>query len=250
MGENDMAINAAREAVQWVYTRRLECREAHNSAGLVGEQPGWPPAPYCNPIMGLAAWNAWRATGDSFWKPYAMMPKALGWWYSPDKGTVDWVYDSIQHAPLAGTVWVSWWSDWVMAQAGSLSLRWLIREIGRCSDGAVTLDEERLTGTAFDTAVRCWAPPGGLHPNLPIHGQANWLGLIGDETVMVAFVNHGPEDRITCRLDSRDLNGALLWPIRAYRIKNGQSEKTDWDGSTPVTIGNEGVTVLEWGFRR
>ncbi len=250
MGENDLAVATARDAVQWVYTRRIESREAHNSAGLVGEQTGWPPAPYCTPMMGLASWCAWTITGDPFWKPFAMNPKALGWWYSPDKGTVDWVIESTMMTPMAGNVFVSWWSDWIIAQVGSLSLRWLIREIGRCSAGAVEIDEERLTGSAFGGTVRCWTPPGGLHPNLPIHGQANWLGLIGDESVMVAFVNHGPEDRIACQIDSRDLNGALVWPRRAYRIYDGHVEITDWDGTIPVTIGQEGVTVLEWGFRR
>ena len=88
MGEKELAVRTARDAMQWVFTRQIECREPNNSAGLVAEQTDWPPASYCNPMMGLAAHTAWRITGDDFWRPFALIPEALGWWYQPETGAM------------------------------------------------------------------------------------------------------------------------------------------------------------------
>lgn len=249
MGERDLAVQAARDAVQWVFTRQIENREPTNSAGLVAEQTGWPPASYCNPMMGLAAHTVWTATGDDFWRPFAMIPKAIGWWYQPESGAMVWIVDSIQLAPLAGPAFESWWNDWCIAQVGALSLRWLCREVVRFSRGKIDLDEELLMGSALGQPVTAWAPPSGLRPIIPAHGQVNWLGLRGEESFMVVLLNYGEAGTISCHLDSRDTGCAFVRPLRAHTVVNGIVRSAAWERETPVNLPAGGLVALEWRVR-
>ena len=250
MGEKQLAVETARDAMQWVFTRQIECREPHNSAGLVAEQTDWPPASYCNPMMGLAAHTAWRITGDDFWRPFALIPEALGWWYQPETGAMVWIVDSTRMAPIVGPSFESWWCDWTIAQVGALSLRWLVREVNTLSDGRIALDEESLSGTALGKEVKAWAPPGGLRPVLPHSSRINWLGLRGGDSIMVAFFNRGPAGTVSCFLDSRDVDGASLVPESVHYIGCGKPHSEKWDGVKPAKVERDGMIVMEWGIRK
>ena len=248
MGRKDLVVQTARDAVQWVFTRQIESREPNNSAGLVAEQTGWPPASYCNPMMGLAAYSAWKITGDDYWRPFAKIPKAIGWWYQPETGAMVWIVDATIPAPMVGPAFESWWADWCIGQVGTLSLRWLVREVCDRSAGALALDEETLRGKAFGAEVQAWAPPGGLKPILPQHGQVNWLGLRSSDCLLIAFLNDGPAGEVTCPLDSRDVKGATLSPKAIHRIEDGQIRSRKWNGGFPIKMESGSMVVLEWGL--
>ena len=252
MGEKQFAIEAARDAVQWVFTRQIEPRDAINSAGLVAEQTGWPPASYCNPMMGLAAWTAWQATGDDFWRPFAMIPKAIGWWYQPDLGATVWIVDSTQMAPIVGPAFESYWSDWTVAQVGTLTLRWLVREVNRRAAGAARVNEETLTGTLLGQEVQAWAPRGGLRPIVPLDGQVNWLGFKSSDSLFVVLFNSGSDGKVGVNLSSRNINGvegAAVWPKAIHRLEHGRVTSLAWNGRDLVELEHEGTVLLEWGFK-
>ncbi len=236
----------ARDAMQWVFTRRIECREATCSAGLVSEQTGWPPAAYCNPMLALAAYSAWQTSGDDSWKEFAMIPKATGWWYQPDTGAMVWIVDALEMAPLVGPAWESWWNDWCIAQSDTLMLRWLIREMNRRLAGNGALDEETLKGNVLGEDVQAWAPTGGLHPILPQHGQVNWLGLRSGSTVKIVFMNFAEDGPVRCRLDSRDVRGASPFPKAVHVIREGKLTSRKWDGDASVIVPRDGAAILEW----
>ncbi len=80
MGEKELAVEAARNAVTWIWTRVVDCREYFNSYGHAHEQWGWPPATYVAPMFGLAAQTAYRLTGDEFFRQFAGAAKTIGWW--------------------------------------------------------------------------------------------------------------------------------------------------------------------------
>lgn len=248
MGDKALVVETARDAMQWVFTRRIEPREANNSAGLVAEQTGWPPASYCNPMMGLAAATAWRVTGDDSWRPFAMIPKATGWWYQPETGAMVWIVDSTQMAPVVGPAFESWWSDWCIAQPGAYCLRWLVREVDRVSRGAVSIDEETLIGKALGREVRAWAPTGGLHPILPKHGQANWLGFTDGKSVFVVFMNYAESGDVCCHLDSRAAHRREIAPKAVYRMRDGKTSQAKWSGEA-VNIPRDAMVIMEWELK-
>jgi hypothetical protein len=247
MGDKELAVKTAKDAIQWVFTRQIEPREANNSAGLVSEQLNWPPAHYCNPMMGVAAHTAWEITGDDFWKPYAMIPKALGWWYQADKGALFWTIDDCQMAPLVGPGYDSYWQDWSIAQPGGFALRWLVREACRRSGGAIKVDDITLQGKVLGHDVKAWSPESGIHPIIPVHGQVNWLGFRDEKSVFVAFMNDAEAGGINCRLDSRAVS-ATIFPKALHRLADGQVKTEPWNGA-PVTIDKEDTIVLEWDVR-
>lgn len=252
MGEKQLAIEAARDAVQWVFTRQIEPRDANNSAGLVAEQTGWPPASYCNPMMALAAWTAWQASGDNFWRSFAMIPKAIGWWYQPDLGATVWIVDSTQMAPMVGPSFESYWNDWCIAQASALTLRWLVREVNRRSGDAAHVNEETLTGTLLGHHVQAWAPQGGLRPILPPDGQVNWLGFKSSDSLFVVLFNSGSDGDVGVHLNSRNVNGVegmTVWPKSIYRLEHRQVASQSWNGRDLVKLVHEGTVFLEWGFK-
>lgn len=250
MGEKQAVIDCARDAVQWVFTRRIECREAACSAGLVSEQTGWPPAEYCNPMMALAAYSAWQSSEDPSWRKFAMIPKAAGWWYQPDTGAMLWIVDAIQLAPLSGPAFDSWWNDWCVAQSDTYMLRWLIREMNRRLEGNGVIDEETLMGKVLGDDVHAWAPVGGLHPILPEHGQVNWLGLRSGDTIKIVFMNFAENGPVRCELNSRTAGGALPTPKAMYIIRDGNLSSQAWDGKSAVIAPRDDAVILEWKVSR
>lgn len=253
MGERQLVLDAAKDAIQWIFTRQIECRQPNNSAGLVAEQTGWPPAAYCNPMMGLAAWNAWQVSKDPFWAPFAMIPKAVGWWYQPDSGAIVWTVDAIFMAPIVGPSYDGIWNDWCSAQVGSLSLRWLIREVNRRSCGKIQVDEELLRGTLLGNAVTAWTPDGGGRPVVPAHGQVNWFGFRGETQLFIAFFNHGAVGKVGMALNSRNVNGvcgAKTLPRAVHRIRDGHVTTREWNGIELATLAPDELIVLAWDYAR
>jgi hypothetical protein len=265
MGDKQATVACGRDAVQWVFTRRIEPREATCSAGLVSEQYGWPPAAYCNPMMALAAYSAWQQSGDDSWRPFAMIPKATGWWYQPDSGAMVWIVDATQMAPMVGPTFDSYWGDWCIAQSDALMLRWLVREMNRrlgdcpsfrvnengtvpfaAKGTAAVLDEETLRGKLLGEEVQAWSPPGGLRPILPQHGQVNWLGLRSNRGVHVVLMNFADDAPVRCELTSRALHGASIEPETVRIIAKGRASSQPWDGKASITLPRDGAAVLDW----
>jgi hypothetical protein len=249
MGEKDLAAETARDAIQFVCTHQLETRDARNSVGMAAEQRLWPPMFYCVTMISLAAWTAWQFSHDEFFRPFAMNPKVIGWWYRRDIGAPVWIADSIVPAPLVGPGSDSIWVDWCAAQAGTLTLRWVMREFQRRASGAAQLDEETLRGTVLGRPVKLWAPEGGFWPVMPEHGQVNWLGFRGERSLLVALMNDGAPGRVGLRLNSRNTNGVLgaaVWAKTVHHFHNGSVASIKWDGEELVEVGTDGVVVLEW----
>jgi len=154
--------------------------------------------------------------------------------------------DALQMAPLVGPAWESWWNDWCIAQPGTLMLRWLVREMNRRLAGNGALDEETLKGNMLGEDVHAWAPPGGLRPILPQHGQVNWMGLRSARAVKVVFMNFAEDAPVRCELNSRLVQGASLLPRTVHIISGGKVSSQAWDGQAPVIVPRDGAAVLVW----
>jgi hypothetical protein len=253
MGKKDLSITTARDAVQWVNTREVEYRDGVPSSGQMPEQKNYIPGSYLCGTMALAAYTAWRETGDEFWKPFFMSPlAAIGDHYYPELGTF-WQsdQDSLARAPITGNLGFSYgytWADYFDAQSSTMMLRWLVGEVTRRSGGAIQLDEETLRGTALGQSVRAWTPSGGFRPVPPSDGQMNWLGFKSASSVMVALMNNGETGDAFCPLNRVDVNGADLQPKAVHYCADGKIKTRKWDGKTPVRVGQNDLTVLEWSI--
>jgi hypothetical protein len=162
-----------------------------------------------------------------------------------------WIADSIVPAPLVGPGSDSIWIDWCAAQAGTLTLRWLIREFQRRANGAASVDEETLHGMVLGRSVKSWAPEGGFWPVQPAHGQVNWLGFRGESTLFVALMNDGAAGKVGLRLNSRNTNGVLgaaVWAKAVHHFQNGRGMSAKWDDQELVDVGTDGLVVLEWEY--
>jgi len=65
---------------------------------------------------------------------------------------------------------------------------------------------------------------------------------------MLALMNHGEVGNAFCPLNRVDVNGADLRPKAAHYCGGGKIETQNWDGKTPVRVGQDGLTVLEWSI--
>jgi len=163
-----------------------------------------------------------------------------------------WIVDSTRMAPIVGPAFESYWSDWCIAQVGTLTLRWLVREVNRRASPVSHIDEESLTGTLLGRNVRAWAPQGGLRPILPSHGQVNWLGFRNDDSLFVVLSNSGASGIAGVRLNSRNVNGvtgATIWPKAIHHTNGGQPTSQPWNGDV-VYMERQGTLILEWGFKQ
>ena len=161
-----------------------------------------------------------------------------------------WIVDSTQLAPLVGPCFESWWSDWCIAQPGTLTLRWLVREFNSKSLGQAGIDEDILSGKLFGQSAKLWSPPSGFRPVVPAHGQVNWLGFRGDDFIAVGFANYGEAGSLSCVLDSRDIAGGAISPRSLHRFSDGTSRVEAWKNVSPIQIGAGETVFLVWDLKK
>ena len=98
--------------------------------------------------------------------------------------------------------------------------------------------------------------PSGFDADLPVHGQVNWLGMRSinnsrnEGSVYHAFMNDAEVGEVSCLLDSRDVEGAALWPKAVHIVKGEKLYTKKWNGKSPVAVEKDGLTIVEWGVRR
>ncbi len=203
MGDKELAVESARNAVTWIWTRVVDCRDYSNSYGHAHEQWNWPPATYVAPMFGLAAQTAFRLTGDDLFRRFAGAAKTIGWWIVRDNGGTVWprkaAWTDIGGAfwPLEGTEFVpleepfdvTLWVDWISAQQCTICLRWLIQEINMRSAGKVAVNADTLAGAILEKSGKVALWPDEIKVT-PQSGQINWLGYQTEDSRVLAILNH------------------------------------------------------------
>jgi hypothetical protein len=203
MGDKDLAVEAARNAVTWIWTRELDCREYFNSVGHAHEQWNWPPATYVAPMFGLAAQTAYRLTGDEFFREFAGAAKTIGWWIvretgngvwparaaKTDVGGAFWPLEGTEFVPLEEPFDVTFWVDWITAQQCTICLRWLVQEVNLRSEGKIAIDPETLRGAVLGSPGKVVLRPDEVRIEAQ-HGQVNWLGYQTGRIRVLAILNH------------------------------------------------------------
>jgi len=236
MGDKELAMQAARNAVTWIWTRVVDCREYVNSYAHAHEQWGWPPATYVAPMFGLAAQTAYRLTGDEFFRRFAGAARTIGWWIvretngsvwpakatRTDVGGAFWPLEGTEFVPIEEPLDVTFWVDWITAQQCTLCLRWLVQEVNLRAGGKIAVDPELLTGSVLGKPGRLALRPDDVRVTAQ-HAQINWLGYRNDGARVLAILNHDASTRVRldCRAASHPLAPQVLTSSDGKRWHEG-----------------------------
>jgi hypothetical protein len=202
MGASDLALEAARNAVTWIWTRTVACRDYFNSYGHAHEQWGWPPATYVAPMFGLAAQIAYRISGDERFHRFAGSAKTPGWWVvrntangiwpaeanAEELGGAIWPLEATEFIPLEEPFTITYWVDWISAQQSYVCVKWLLNEISRRTGGKVHVDSASLAGTVLDDPGELYLRPEELDIR-GSHGEINWLGFRSAKADTLVILN-------------------------------------------------------------
>ena len=257
MGDKELAVEAARNAVTWIWTRVVACREYSNSYGHAHEQWGWPPATYVAPMFGLAAQTAYRLTGDEFFREFAGAAKTIGWWIVREKGDsvwparaartdvggAFWPLEGQRFVPLEEPFDVTFWVDWITAQQCTICIRWLVQEVNLRSAGKIAIDPETLTGHVLGSPGKLAFRPDEVAVKAQ-HGQVNWMGYRTDGTRVLAILNH--DAATTARVDFPAL---LSVPSKVLSSSDGKQWREEAKGAgnpLEIVLPTRGTVLVVW----
>ena len=257
MGENKLAVEAARNAVTWIWTRVVDCREYSNSYGHAHEQWNWPPATYVAPMFGLAAQTAFRLTGDELFRRFAGAAKTIGWWTVrkngrdvwprkaaiTDVGGAFWPLEGTEFVPLEEPFDVTFWVDWISAQQCTICLRWLVQEVNLRSAGKISVDPETLAGTILGKPGKVTLKPDEFRL-MARHEQLNWMGYRTDDARVFAILNHDAATPVTLVPPPLGSAGPTVY-ISAGR-GGWQEKKMDAVPDVEIALPESGCELVVW----
>lgn len=248
MGDAELALECARIAVTWIWTRTIDSRDYFNSYGHAHEQLGWPPATYVAPMFGVAAHIAWGLSGDPFYSAFAGAPKTIGWWNDEATGASVWPVEGTWFCYLEGLLTRQFWVDWDTGQKASICHEWLVREVNRRCPGLIDVDPETLSGNVLGATGSVYMKPGA-HTIAPgSHHQVNWMGYRIDSGYALAITNHGDATEVSA---SVSLSALGLSQVSTHIIV--ASDGAGWQIIRPgastavnVAIPAGGTAVVAW----
>ena len=248
MGESTLAVECAKNAVTWTWTRTVAARDYFNSYGHAHEQLGWPPATYVAPMFGMAAHVAYVLSNDEFFAPFAGTPKVIGWWIEQPSGAGFWPLEGITFVPLEGPLTIQYWVDWITAQQASLGFRWLVSEVNRRCPGKIALDAETFRGTVMGEEATLSVRESDCSVASRAHSQINWLGYRFNQGYALAVMNHSTATDVDVYP-----NLAGLGIPNAYcesLVTSNGAEWTTYSAADPsavrVSIPAGGTAILVW----
>ena len=257
MGDKELAVEAARNAVTWIWTRVADCREYFNSYGHAHEQWNWPPGAYIAPMLGLAAQTAYRLTGDEFFRKFAGAAKTTGWWTvretpegifpkqstRAELGAAFWPVEGMEFVPLEEPLGATFWADWDSSHKCTICLRWLIQEVNLRSAGKIAVDPETLAGAILGSPGKLALRPDELTIKAQ-HEQINWLGYRTEGTRVLAILNH--DAATTARVDFPSL---LSVPSKVLTTSDGKQWREEAKGPEnplKIVLPARGTVLLVW----
>jgi len=248
MGDTALAVECAKIAISWVWTRTIDARDYFNSYGHVHEQLGWPPATYLAPVFGMAAHTVYLLTGDPFFASFAEIPKVIGWWTERASGSGFWALEGTQFVPLEGPLTIQYWVDWITAQQASICYKWLVSEMNRRCRGKIAVDPETLKGTVL-------GEPGAVFLRLydstivgRLHNQINWLGYKLPQGYVLAIMNHdeATDVYVSVNLAALGLTGMVGQSLTTADGSVWQTDVLPDPAHVTLSIPAGGTAIIAW----
>jgi len=215
MGDKDLAIEAAKDAALWSWTRVISTRQYETCYGQTTEQSFCGPSQAQSPMIGVALEQAYELTGDPLWSDFAGAIKAINFCADPDQAygmcaTTGWAdpttavagppYDNVRPWITAGNsqgdeYGRGVWAEWQTSQFAWLALEWLIREANLRAPGYVKIDPVTLRGLVLGAAGRVKMPEERADIHGVQHYDFNWIGCQNDAKYVLIVMNH--KERVT-----------------------------------------------------
>jgi hypothetical protein len=260
MGDKELAVKAARNAVTWIWTRVVDCREYFNSYGHAHEQWNWPPATYVAPMFGLAAQTAYRLTRDEIFSAFAGAAKTIGWWIvresggrvwparaaKTDVGGAFWPLEGTEFVPIEEPLDVTFWVDWISSQQCTICLRWLVNELNHRSGSKIAVDPEILTGSILGEPGRVALRPEEVRVKAQ-HEQLNWLGYQTERTRVLAILNHDVATRVS--VDFPELRSVPPTVLTSPDGNEWRETTKEAGASLELDLPQRGCVLLVWSVK-
>ncbi len=210
MGDPRAAIECAKDAATWTWTRVTSTRQYETCYGETTEQSFCGPSQAQSPMSGVGLEQVFQDTGDPIWSDFAGTMKSINFCGDPDQGygmcaTTGWCdpttavngppFDNVRPWTTPNNsrgdeygrgVWV----EWQTAQFAWLALDWLVREGNIRAPQYVHIDPNTLRGTVLDDSGRVKMPEERCDVTGIDHYDINWVGYENDYKYALLVMNH------------------------------------------------------------
>jgi len=268
MGDRELAVEAAKDAATWSWTRVISTRQYETSYGETTEQSLCGPSQAQSPMAGVGLQRVFDLTGDRLWNDFAGAIKAInfaadpdqaygmvatGGWDDPTTGVVGPPYENVRPfvTPNNGRgdeYGRQVWNEWETCQLAWLALEWLTREGNLRASDYVRIDPNTLRGTVLGRPGRVKMPEERCDVTGIDHYDINWVGYQNDSHYVLLIMNHKQRVRVAVRPHEAHL-GCYTRPPHVVIVGDGQSR-----GLNPrrtgvqylVDIPQNGTALLFW----
>jgi hypothetical protein len=264
MGDDALAMEAAKDTAVWSWTRVTSTRQYETSYGQTTEQGLCGPSQAQSPMVAVAFHRMYEKTGDNLWSDYSGAVKSISFSADPDQeyglvATSGWClplhavagppYDNVR--PWVGPGGVGGygrglWTGWCTDQFAWLALEWLIREGNVRAPQHVAIDPEKLRGTVLGQPGRVKMPEERCDVTGIDHYDINWVGYSNDAQYVLLVMNHGERTRVLIRPHEAHLDvycrppRILVGSGKAYRearvVKAGAQYELDIPAGSNVIL--------------
>lgn len=210
MGDQALALQAARDAATWSWTRVISTRQYETCYGETTEQSLCGPSQAQSPMIAVGLHRAYELTGDPFWSAFAGAIKAMnfcadpdqaygmvatGGWDDPTTGVVGPPYDNVRptvspNNSRGDEYGRQVWAEWETSQFAWLALEWLVREGNVRAPEHLALDPITLRGTVLGSPGRVKMPEEKCDVAGVEHLDVNWVGYQNDRQYVLLVMNH------------------------------------------------------------
>ena len=268
MGDTALALEAAKDAATWSWTRVISTRQYETCYGETTEQSLCGPSQAQSPMTAIGMHRAYEMTGDPLFSALSGAIKAMnfcadpdqaygmvatGGWDDPTTGVVGPPYENVRP-------WVTpnnsrgdeygrqVWAEWETSQFAWLALDWLVREANLRAPEYVKIDPTTLRGTVLGLPGRVKMPEEKCDVAGIEHTDINWVGYQNDDQYALLVMNHKEALSVLVRPHEAHLD---VWK-RAPRVLVGsggrfQEQPMKRQGvQYRVSIPQDGTAIVIW----
>jgi len=272
MGDKALALEAAKDAATWSWTRVISTRRYETCYGETTEQSLCGPSQAQSPMTGIGMHRAYELTGDPLFHALSGAIKAVnfcadpdqaygmvatGGWDDPTTGVIGPPYDTVRpmvtpNNSRGDEYGRQVWAEWMTSQFAWLALEWLVREANLRAPQFVELDPTTLRGELLGSPGRVKMPEEKCDIAGVEHADINWVGYENDTQYALLMMNHGESVGVLVRPHEAHLGVDSRQPRLLVGTKGRSLEQTAKRQGAHylIRLPREGTALLVWARMR